>query len=156
MTNATISNVKRELNRLGWLASDSHPTLCCVNADDDLPAGWVRVSDDHCVLAIGNAAEIAEALRALDGDAEYGTGLESFGGKEPCSRDWPAELISFEQIGNGSVNDNPDTLITVATNCGIRFAAGPHGVSFCALEDCKNAGPLATTRMAAISQCVAG
>jgi hypothetical protein len=79
--------------------------------------------------------------------------LAEFADAAPSSsQDWPESLIATERLEEGGPNDNPSTLITLATNGGIRYAAGPHGANYCALSDwLSNVGRLAKSRQAAIA-----
>jgi len=150
--NAFESIVESQLARLNWIATDSQPTLAVAHADGDLPYGWVRVSDDCATLAIGPAVEIATALSEIEYGADYDDLAGLPFGKEPphSTRDWPESLCFVDRLEEGTTNDNPNTLITVATNAGIRYAAGPHGVFSCALADWLREGDLAPTRESAI------
>jgi hypothetical protein len=149
--------VETALARLGWVCTDSQPCNAVAHAREYLPYGWVEVSDDSGTWGYADALEIVDDLDSIELGTEYGEDLGDWG-RPPIlgsghlsSHDWPEDLISFELIEEGSVNDNPDTLVTVVTNAGIRYAAGPHGVSFCALSDWFSSGmKLAKTREAAI------
>lgn len=154
MTNKLEAIVDAELKRLGWLATGDQPCLAVTHADPKLPYGWVRVIDDYTVLAVGDAIEIASALSKLEAGAEYGVihGLPLLTGHAVASRDWPRELFLSEQLEEGDITDNPLTLFTLATNAGIRYAAGPHGVSYCALFEWQHyLGCFATSRDDAIN-----
>ena len=162
--NSITTGVESELSRLDVHTTHSRPEGISVYADDDLPAGWVRVSDGTGE-AFGLASEIAARLADLpatgeatkdgadcDWEATWELLGENFADKAPhSSQDWPSDLIKAEQLEEGSCNDQPNTLITVETNGGTRYAAGPHGVYSCALGDwIDNLGELAQTREAAI------
>lgn len=171
----TVTAIRAELKRLNSLDSGNW-TGIIVNqyGADSLPEGWVRVGVNGAWDRFGPAADVLEALRDTEIDPErvnytehdgtpvFDTGwlaaheaVVDFAEKVPDnSRDWPADLISFEQLEEGTVNDNPNTLVAVRTNAGTRYAAGPHGVSCCALGDwLDNAGDLAETREEAIDAC---
>tara|TARA_R110000803_G_scaffold32357_4_gene71383 strand:- start:673 stop:1248 length:576 start_codon:yes stop_codon:yes gene_type:complete len=62
--------------------------------------------------------------------------------------------LSREQIDNGGINDNPNTVFEVLLPTGeTGWLAGPHGVSVCAITDWLNhIGPLATDRDSAIRE----
>ena len=64
------------------------------------------------------------------------------------------ERISEEQIGEGTVNDNPEWVFQVKLPDGEQgWVAGPHGVSVCAITDWLNyIGQPAKTREAAIAE----
>lgn len=130
-TAATVAAIEAKLARLGWLCTDDTPCYYAVDADDDLPEGWVRVYDDT-VEGYGPADEVLANLRAVSADDDYGTGCPT--GEQPDnSRDWPEELFTTEQLEEGTLNDEPNTLITLRTNGGTRYVAGPHGAYNCAL-----------------------
>ena len=164
----TIAAIEAELDRLDASDSETNASGICVSAVDDLPRGWVRLCDGTAEV-FGPAEEVLAALREVEYDrsatveqegetetVQRDNGWElawaalAFSDKAPrTSRDWPEELIRYEQLEPGGCNDNPNTLVTVETNGGTRFAAGPHGVSCCALEDWD--GDLAMTRAEAIA-----
>ena len=149
-TAQTVRKIEAELARLGWFCTDATPCYYAVSADDDLPAGWVRVYDDNAE-GYGPADDIISALQNTPTDAEYGTNCPT-DGKPESSRDWPEELFTTEQLEEGTCNDEPNTLVTLQTNAGTRYAAGPHGVHSCALSDWFASGmPLAETREDAVS-----
>lgn len=145
-----VAKIETQLARLGWLCTDGSPCYYAVTADDDLPEGWVRVYDDT-TDGYGPAAEVLADLEATPAGAEYGTNCPT--DKQPTSsRDWPAELLAAERLEDGTTNDEPHTLLTLRTNAGMRYAAGPHGVFSCALSDWFRSGqPLAQSREDAIS-----
>lgn len=145
-----IQAIEAQLRRIGWLSTEATPCYFAVCAEEDLPRGWVRMYDDT-LNVYGAAKDVLAALEAIGEETEYGEGLDRLAEKAPDSNEWPEELIKFERLKEGSTNENPDTLITVETNGGTRYAAGPHGVSYCALSDWYyNCGPLAKTREEAI------
>lgn len=77
--------------------------------------------------------------------------LAEFDTKPDSTRNWPDNLFTVEQLEEGTINDNPNTLIIVQTNAGTRYAAGPHGFSCCALGDwIDEIGELAESREEAI------
>jgi len=134
VTTSTLATaIETELERLDWLATAENPCAFVVDAREDLPVGWVRLSDDYAGF-VGPAADILEALKDLSEDDEYGSGLNGFD-ERMSSQNWPAELMSIEQLEEGTPNDNPNTLFTLQTNAGVRYAAGPHGVSYCVIRD---------------------
>ena len=65
------------------------------------------------------------------------------------------EIVSQEQIDEGTANDNPCTVFELRhKDSGERgWVAGPHGVSYCAIEDWLTEGDprLARTREEAIA-----
>jgi len=134
----TVKAIRSQLDRLNWLATDSNPCAFLVEAEPELPEGWVRIYDDHGEV-FGDADEILNAL-CLEPESEdedsYGSCLQEFLDHRPMnSNRWPCDLIEVEKIVDGLINENPLCLITVRTNDGIKYAAGPHGVSQCALSD---------------------
>jgi hypothetical protein len=144
--------IRNELRRLDWLCTDANPAACVVSAPPLAPRGWVRIADDYSETH-GSAVEILAALKvAAREDVELNAaGLSKFPDCSPTnSRNWPDELISFEQLEDGTVNDNPVTLITVQTNSGTRYACGPHGVANCALSDAFDCDAIYDNREAAI------
>lgn len=147
-TNELVTAIESELKRLDWLATAESPCAFVVTAREDLPVGWVRLSDDY-VGFVGPAADILEALKDLSEDDEYGSSLNDFD-ERMSSQNWPAELMVIEQLEEGTPNDNPNTLFTLQTNAGVRYAAGPHGVSHCAIRDWSD-DQFAETREEAIS-----
>ncbi len=150
MTENIVSAIEAELGRLGWLRTTDSPCYYCVTADDDLPRGWVQVYDDYAET-FGPADEILAWLKSQGGNAEYG--VQGFYDRPTTVRDWPDELVSTEQLEEGGCNDEPNTLVTVETNAGIRYAAGPHGVGCDTLNDwLVNGAELAKTREEAIAE----
>lgn len=131
-----VGLIEEQLERLGWGATNETPTAYCVSLGDDylLPYGWVKIYDDWNEFFY-DGVTLLEHLISLEEDAEYAD--FPVGGQLPSSsRDWPSDLISFEQIEEGlGPNDNPCTLITISTNKGIRYCHGPHGVDYCTLEE---------------------
>lgn len=127
-----VNLIEAELRRLGWLGTRAEPCYYVVSAENDLPRGWVRVYDDY-TDGYGPADEVLAALKDVEAGADYGTGCPT-AAKPKSTRDWPSDLFMVEQLEEGTVNDNPNTLVTVETNAGTRYAAGPHGVSYCALS----------------------
>jgi hypothetical protein len=131
-----VNQIEAELDRLGWLADAEQPCGFDVNAVSDLPNGWFSLTSDSGNV-VGESSEILEALKEAE-SGELGScfATAGFSDKRPDnSRDWPEDLIEVLQIGEGTINDNPMHLIMVGTNGGVKFAAGYHGVSQCALED---------------------
>ena len=159
----SVQAVESELRRLDVQTTHSRPEGISVYSEDDLPAGWLRVSDGTGE-AFGLASEIAARLaevpvtgevtddgRDLDWEAAWDA-LGEFADHAPQStQDWPSDRFKVEQLEEGTCNDAPASLIVVETNAGTRYAAGPHGVYACALSDWfNNCGKLAETREAAI------
>lgn len=143
--------VENELSRLDWLCTNDRPCLMVVNAEDNLPYGWVRVSDDYnSEIAICDAVALALLLSELEEGHPYAE-FDAPNEKPNSSQNWPKHLMDIEQIEEGTPNDNPNHLITVVTNSGIRYAAGPHGVSVCALAESLNYGALEDSRDGALA-----
>jgi len=146
-----------ELARLGVSTTHSRPEGISVYADPDLPRGWVRVSDgtgevfgvvDALAKSLAKISEVDEDWQEVwDALGEVGENHAPH-----SSQGWPEDLIRFEQLEEGTCNDQPNTLVIVETNGGTRYAAGPHGAFSCALSDWfDNLGSLAETREAAIA-----
>lgn len=144
-----VNAIEAELARLGWLCTDDAPCAYCVTADADLPAGWVRVYDDS-TTGYGEAEDVLADLQEVVAGAEYGTGCPD-GDKPDNSRDWPEALFFTEQLEEGTANDEPNTLITIQTNGGTRYAAGPHGAFQDALSEAFQFGALYRSREDAIN-----
>jgi hypothetical protein len=159
---AKIDKIETEIRRLNCHDTRTNCSGICVYLDDDLPRGWVRVSDGTGE-AYGLADEIAAAIAgvpatgeirddaAIDWEACWDA-LGGFAEHSPRdSQEWPEDLITIEPLEDGTADDNPDTIVIVETNAGTRYAAGPHGTSCCALGDwLESSEPLALTREAAI------
>ena len=149
-----VVKIEDELACLGWLGTGDQPCAFTVEATGSLPNGWVKLASDSGSV-YGDSKRVLEALKAESGKGEFGECFANLGftDKPPgSSRDWPTDLIESEQIEEGTVNDNPIVLLTVGTNDGIRFVAGWHGVSECALGNWIDSGePLAETRESAIT-----
>lgn len=157
--------IETEIRRLGGHDTSTNCSGICVYQDEYLPLGWVRVSDGTGEV-FGLATEIAAVLAAVpvtgeiredgsDVDCEATwEALGEFSERAPQnSHDWPEGLIQTERLEDGDCNDNPNTLITVETNSGTRYAAGPHGVDCCALADWFSASEdLAETREQAVEE----
>ena len=63
------------------------------------------------------------------------------------------EILTIERIGEGTANDNPDTVMKVRhkQTCEIGYVTGPHGTSCCAIGDWLGDGDtIAKTREEAI------
>lgn len=157
----SIKKLEKELARLRVSTTDRRPEGLSVYADPELPKGWVRVDSNGNCPIFGLAEALAENLRKVKPEevsedwAEVWDALGEVGeDKAPTnSTNWPSDLIKIEQLEDGSCNDQPNSLITVKTNAGTRYASGPHGVFACALGDwIENIGDLATTRKEAISK----
>ena len=150
----TVVKIEDELDRLGWLATGDQPCAFNVEATGSLPNGWAKLASDGGEI-YGDSERVLEALKSESGSGEFGEcfAKPDFTDKPPSSsRDWPENLIEFEQIEEGTVNDNPIILLTVGTNDGIRFVAGWHGVSECALGNWIDSGePFAETRESALT-----
>jgi hypothetical protein len=149
-----VAKIEAELNDLDWLATGDQPCAFNVEATGSLPNGWVKLASDSGEV-FGDSERVLEALKSENGNGEFGECFATldFTDKPPgSSRDWPADLIEFEQLEDGTANDNPITLVTVGTNAGLRFAVGPHGVSECALGNWMDSGQeLAETRGSALT-----
>jgi len=149
-----VAKIKAELNDLDWLATGDQPCAFNVEATGSLPNGWVKLASDSGEV-FGDSERVLEALKSENGNGEFGECFATldFTDKPPgSSRDWPADLIDGEYLEEGTVNDNPITLLTVGTNDGLRFAVGPHGVSECALGNWIDSGEqLAETRESALT-----
>lgn len=106
-----------------------------VTALDDLPKGWVRVSNpDRTWCRYGAAVDFADALSRCRTAFAAFYHLHCFATAPPgCSQEWPADLITITQVGTDG--DDPLCLIEVQTNDGPRYTAGPHGETRCALAD---------------------
>jgi hypothetical protein len=147
-----VADIEQELRRLGVAATDSNPTGACVCADAMLPCGWVRVADDT-VEACGEAGEILAALQGAGaGESEAAwQALYRFGKAPQNSQDWPGELITIEQIEEGSINDDPAHVIKISTNSGERYTCGPHGVAHCAVSEAFQFGDWHASRQEAVA-----
>ena len=149
-----VAKIEAELDNLDWLATGDQPCAFNVEATGSLPNGWVKLASDGGEM-FGESERVLEALKSENGEGEFGKCFATldFTDKSPSSsRDWPTDLIEFERIEEGTVNDNPIILLTLGTNDGIRFVAGWHGVSECALENWINSGePLAESRESALA-----
>lgn len=130
--------IQAELERIGAAAKWNTVGLQ-VYALDLLPEGWVRIQWSHEVYICGPADEILRELERCQsgsGANKAWDALQEFLGYDPrSSREWPEDLITVEQLEPGTLNDNPNCLITVRCNAGLRYTAGPHGANYCALED---------------------
>jgi len=64
------------------------------------------------------------------------------------------EILSSAQLGDGTVNDNPDWVFSVRLPDGVcGWIAGPHGVSVCAITDwLRYIGEPSDSREAAIAE----
>lgn len=65
---AAVTRIEAELSRLGALGGSDNPCDFVVGADDELPDGWVRVSDETASV-YGPADEV---LTRLAGQGELG------------------------------------------------------------------------------------
>jgi hypothetical protein len=149
-----VAKIETELDRLGWLGTGVEPCAFDVEATDSLPNGWVSLACDSGSVY----GEAGLVLAAIENEYGYGEFAECFATLDftdrapSSSRDWPADLIDGEYLEEGTVNDNPITLVIVGTNAGLRFAVGPHGVSECALGNWMDSGEeLAETRESALT-----
>jgi len=136
---STLADIVNEaLGRLKWLATDRHPDRAYAYSDPDLPAGWVRISDDHADLCIDDACSILDDLdsvRQAKEDLDYTEYYHARNAVYPKRfLEWPERCVHCEQVGSGSPQDNPLCVITLATNRGIQFVAGPHGTDEDALH----------------------
>lgn len=124
-----VEQIESELDRLGWLATDDQPCDFVVEAEDLLPNGWVKLAADSGSL-YGDGEEILAALKTASDDDEFGSCLSGFSDNAPTEAEsWPEDLYEDEQIEYGTANDDPLHLYTLGTNAGIRYIAGPTGVS---------------------------
>lgn len=150
----TVVKIEDELDRLGWLATGDQPCAFTVEATGSLPNSWVKLASDSGEI-FGDSERVLEALMSENGEGEFGEcfAKPDFTDKPPgSSRDWPENLIEFEQLEEGNANDNPITLLTVGTNDGVRHVVGPHGASECALGNWIDSGePLAESRESALT-----
>ena len=144
--------LEQELRRLGVATTR-------VYFDGHLPAGLVRVSDGTGTVH-GDPEAFADSLAGLEDDAgfdavwdvlgEVGTGYDCDYVYE-YYKDHLSDRFHFEQVGEGTLNDNPMTVYTVASNGGIAYLAGPDGMSESAvLEWFRNTSMLAPTREEAL------
>lgn len=149
----TVEKIEVELYNIDWLATSDYPRAFTVEATGSLPNGWVKLESDSGKI-FGDSDRVLEALKSESGNGELGECFAhlDFTDKPPgSSRDWPTDLIEFEQVEEGTANDNPIILLTVGTNDGIRFVSGPHGVSECALGNWIDSGePFAESRESAL------
>lgn len=164
MTDNSIAKlVFKEIERLGMEDTETNASGLGAYADGDLPYGWVRVDGDNSGEVIyADGAALLSAFEEIeetdDSDAnmdlfyEVVMKEEFYCRKPESTRDWPENLYSVEQIEPGTPNDDPLSVVTVATNAGIRYVAGPHGVSQCALEDwIRNGLDFAESRESALA-----
>jgi hypothetical protein len=149
-----VAKIETELDRLGWKGTGVEPCAFDAEATGSLPNGWVSLACDSSSI-YGDSERVLEALKSENGYGEFAECFATldFTDRAPSSsRDWPADLIEFEQLEDGTANDNPITLVTVGTNAGLRHAVGPHGVSECALGNWMGSGEeLAETRESALT-----
>lgn len=165
-----VAKIESELRRLDCLDTGNWAGITA-EAPTELPLGWVAVGQGGTgIVAYGPGAEVLKALaeahpvRMLPGelredpptlesgwDAAW-RALSDFADDAPASSgDWPEDLISTEQVEDGSPNDQPVTLIRIQTNAGERWAIGPHGVFNCALSDAFSHGAFYATREHALA-----
>lgn len=124
-----VDQIEAELDRLGWLATDDQPCDIVVDAEDLLPNGWIKLAADSGSL-YGDGDEMLDVLKATQEGAEFGSCLSDFADSPPTDpQSWPEDLYEDEQIEYGTVNDDPLYLYKVGLNSGIRYIAGPTGVS---------------------------
>ena len=152
-------SLKQELVRLGVAATRTNPGGIGVHFDKHLPAGTVLVSD-RTGRAYGEPEAFAFALSQLEDDAGFDAvwdALAAVGEQDDYDhvyeyyKDHLGDRFHFEQVGEGTINDNPMTVYTVASNNGIGYLAGPDGVSDSAvLEWYRNSDLLAPTREEAL------
>jgi hypothetical protein len=149
--------IEKEIQRLDAGDTPSNCYGIAAYADENLPRGWVRISDGS-VSVYGEGQEILSALQDVeydgsqDGWAEAWEALSGFLDSDPRTvDDWPAGLVKTEQLEEGTPNDNPNTLVTVKTNAGTRYAAGPHGANNDALWDTLRFASLHKSREDAVA-----
>lgn len=170
-----VARIEAEIERLDAEDCETNCYGICCYLDDDLPLGWVRIGDGTGEAAYAPAVDVLAALEAVEYDREatverlntdihetetvqrdngwelaWEAIAEVDQPKPDDSQDWPSELFTTEQIGEGTTNDNPTTLIQIQTNAGIKYACGPHGVSECALTEALRYDALYETREEAI------
>ncbi len=111
---------------------------------DTLPEGWIKISNGTQSV-FGPEKEILSVLQKHDSGLVWDA-LSCFSNLFPVSsNEWPADLLTIEQLETFFPNDDPVTLIEVKTNSGTKWACGPHGVSFCALREAFRNDRLFTT-----------
>lgn len=124
-----VNQIEAELDRLGWLATDDQPCDFVVAAEDLLPNGWVKLAADSESF-YGDGEEMLSALETASSEDEFGSCLSGFAGSPPTDpQSWPDDLCEDEQVEHGSMNDDPLYLYKLGLNSGIRYIAGPTGVS---------------------------
>lgn len=142
--------IRDTLSELGLLCTDKNPTALVVNVDDDLPLGWLRISDDYEQYACGNGSEIGIHLACCDfSDSPEAEAADLFRGcvnLRPSAKTWPKTLLHYELL----TEEEGDCakVVTLVTNAGIRFAAGPDGAFSDCIADWH--GPFALSRDEAI------
>lgn len=155
-TKKLVTQIEAELTRLGMIETSDRPTGAFVSLESDeqpLPLGWVRVADDYS-QSIGPAEKILESLQGCISDAngeicwDY---MRIFSGPPTTVAEWPADLVTVEQIEEGTPNDNPLTVVEILTNAGPRWCAGPHGVDFDCLDEAVRHSAFFDSRESAIA-----
>ena len=151
--------LEQELRRLGVATTRNNPGGVSVYFDEHLPAGLVRVSDGTGTV-YGDPEAFADSLAELEDDAGFDAvwdALAAVGEQDDYDhvyeyyKDHLGDRFHFEQVGEGTINDNPMTVYTVASNNGIGYLAGPDGVSESAvLEWYRYSDLLAPTREEAL------
>jgi hypothetical protein len=146
-TNELVEQIKAELSRLDTLGTADTPCDMVVNALDDLPAGWVQVTDD-IVSFYGPAAEILERLKAVeiegptDPEDAYSEVWESLRG---LNENHPLGGLSIGNAEDRAYNDGGVDftgevvagdleLFTVETNAGTRWGFAPHDNDYAAFN----------------------
>lgn len=125
----TIAAIEHELRRIGAAPSADNITGLSVYGDAELPSGWVRV-DDGTTRTIGPAEEMLQQLRSSRTWGNAGAWDELvFLGDFIRPESWPDSHVTYERLTNPTDQrcKNPVYLITIRTNAGPRYAAGPHG-----------------------------
>ena len=152
----TSQELETELNvqieRFGLEDTEHNTAGLVAYADDDLPRGVIRFAGDGATTYANGETSLA-ALLAITNPKKYrapssregpefdaaqlayeGAQAEFYGCMDQIdeprdSHSWPKGLFRCEQLEEGTVNDDPDTLVAIETNAGTRYFVGPHGVS---------------------------
>lgn len=140
--------IEAELERLDMIGWNDDPCGFVVAADEDLPAGWVRISDEAASF-YGEGAGILAALAALDAIRldrdEIFTAIHSIEGttrgKPESSGAWPGDLLGeLIALEEGAANGHPMAVRAFKTNGGELWAVGASGAFFCPIADTFAAG----------------
>lgn len=103
-TTELVAKIEAELRRLDAADSPSNSSGICVYADDNLPDGWVRVSDGTGRV-YGAADEILAALAAVDYDPDATVEQESepfVAGQDPTTGELYGDVdVETVQRDNG-------------------------------------------------------